>query len=114
MNKIRKIFLALVIAQAAIVVLLDGAQAAERSIDAFDKATSYDIYFYCDDDSKCVVKNVEIDGFQDIYGKTFLVIKPFGFKLKDTDGFILFDSVSAILPNQDFRVNSIQQIDFRK
>ena len=106
-------FGALLVATGIFIAVID-ASAVEKSIAPFDRATSYDIYFYCDDDSKCVVKNVEIAGFQEIYGKTFIDVKPYGFKLKDTDGYILFDSVSAILPNQDFRVDSIRQIDFRK
>ena len=84
-----------------------------KSVLPFDKATSYDVYFYSGEENKCVIKDVEIAGFREIGGKSFLVIKAYGFKLKDVEGFILFDSVAAILPNHEFRVNSVQQINIQ-
>ena len=89
--------------------------AAEYSKGAlpFDKATSYDVYFNSGDENKCLIKDVEIAGFQDIGGRTFLVIKAYGFRLKEIEGYILLDSIVAILPNHEFRVNSALQINIK-
>ena len=74
----------------------------------FDKDSTYDIYFEAGYDSeKFIIKGVEIVGFQEIGGKTFLVIKAGGFNLKEDNGFVLFDSVAAILPNWQFKVERL-------
>lgn len=67
----------------------------------FDRRIHYDIYFSAGYDDAQVIKNVEILRLQDIGDKTFLVIRSAGFNLKDTEGFILYDSVTAILPGSD-------------
>lgn len=74
---------------------------------AFERDTIYDIYFEAGHNDKFIIRGVEIVGFQDIGGKNFLVIKAGGFNLKQDEGFILFDSVSAVLPNWQFKVERL-------
>ena len=85
------------------------ALAADSSLPSvFEKGTMYDIYFEAGyNNDKFIIKGVEIVGFQDIGGKNFLVIKAGGFNLKEDNGFVLFDSVAAILPNWQFRVERL-------
>lgn len=74
----------------------------------FDKRQSYNIYFHSFDDSySAVIEDVQIIRFQEIANKTFLVIKAKGLKLTEEEGFILFDSISAILPERNFRVKEV-------
>lgn len=72
----------------------------------FEDHMRYDIYFYNGEYSTAVIKNVDIEGFREIAGRTFLVIKSHEFKLKQTEGFILFESITAILPGGNFRVHT--------
>lgn len=76
----------------------------------FKENISYDIYFTGYDGYNTVVKNVEIIGFDEINGKTFLVVRPSGFKLKEVDGFVLFEAVVAIFPNQEFKIYNVNEI----
>ena len=79
----------------------------------FDDKASYDIYFYNGYGSSLVIKSIKILGFKEIAGKTFLVIKPYGFKLDDTQGYVFIDSVVAILPNQDFHIDVNQNMNLK-
>ena len=79
----------------------------------FDDRISYDIYFSSGDVSTNVVNSVEILRFEEVAGKTFLVIRSSGFNLKEEEGFILFDSISAILPDRNIKVEKTKGIRLR-
>jgi len=70
----------------------------------FNKRTSYDIIIKTGEDYDSSINNVEILRFQEIAGKTFLVVRRHNFTLKDVEGFILFDSIIAILPEHQFGI----------
>jgi len=76
----------------------------------FKKNLSYNIYFDSSDHTTAVLEHVEIIRFETIGGRIFMVIKTHDFDLRDTEGFILFDSVSAILPDRHFPVRSVSKI----
>ena len=95
----------------SLIVLISGVgQAVESSRDitesnyVFDKNLEYDIYFQSGDSCSAVVENVQILGIQDFGNKKFLIVQSKGFRLQDARGFILFESISAILPNGNFQV----------
>ena len=77
---------------------------AEKKYSGFDDNIKYDVHFYSGDSSTSVLENVSIVGFQQIGGKEFLVVQSKGFRLNEESGYILFDSVVAILPERHFRV----------
>ena len=79
----------------------------------FDDKSSYDVYFYSGYGSSSVIKSVKILGIKEIGGKTFLLIKPYGFKLDDAPGYVSIESVTAILSNQQYRVDSNQDSNIR-
>jgi len=72
--------------------------------DYFDDKLSYNIYFKSGDDSMAVMERVEIVGFKELAGKVFLVVRSSMFTLQDTDGYILFDAITAILPDKNFNI----------
>ena len=79
---------------------------AEDLIPIFDKQTSYDIYLQSDYSTMNVITDVNILRLQEIGGRTFLVVRPSEFILNNTDAFILFEAVKAILPNQKIKVRN--------
>jgi len=79
-----------------------------QSTSYFDDKITYDIYFSNSEETR-IIKSVQIMGFQEIGEKLFLVVQPNGFNLKDYSGFILFDSVQAILPDRNFQVDDSQK-----
>jgi hypothetical protein len=79
----------------------------------FDDSISYDVYFLSGDNITNVVRSVEIIRFEEIAGKSFLVVRAAGFNLKNEDGFILFDSISAILPDRKIKVEQTKGIKYR-
>jgi len=60
-----------------------------------------------------VVRSVEIVRFEEIAGKSFLVVRASGFNLKNEEGYILFDSISAILPGRKIRTDQTKGIKIR-
>ena len=80
----------------------------------FDDRIAYDIYFSSSDYQTTVAHSVEIIRFEEIGNKTFLVIRSAGFSLKDEEGFILFDSVLAILHDRNFKVQHHTGIKYRQ
>ena len=86
-----------------LVLLIAGITRAD-SLLGFDSSLGYDIYFGSGEQESTVVREVDIVGFKDIGQKTFVVVKIHEFKLKDVEGYILLDSVRAILPHGHFRV----------
>lgn len=86
------------------------AEATQDIRGLFDSRVRYIIYFSNGEDAVSVIRDVEIRGFTEIAGKTFLLIKSYGFNLKDVDGFILFDAVMAILPDREFKVETEKRI----
>ena len=72
---------------------------------SFDDKSSYDIYFYTGYGSSSVIKNVKILGIKEIAGKKFIFIKPYGFKLDEAPGYVAIDSLTAILSNQQYRLD---------
>lgn len=79
----------------------------------FDDSISYDVYFLSGESTTNVVRSVEILRFEEIAGKSFLVIRSAGFNLKNEEGFILFESISAILPDRKIRVEQTKGIKYR-
>ena len=76
--------------------------------DYFDKNVSYDIYLQGQDHNLPVIKAVEIVKIEEINGKMFLVVKPSDFTFSPYEGYILFESVTVILPNKKIQ---LQQTD---
>ena len=68
----------------------------------FDDRKNYDIYFDTGEGGSPVIKHVQIVGYKEISGKVFLVIRSGGFNSKDYEGYILFDAITAILPEKNF------------
>jgi len=94
---------------AILVLLIVGMQSslamAEKDEYGFDNHTYYDIFIQSGDGNVSIIKNVEIEGFKEVLGRTFLIVRSSSsFKIKDEDGFILFDAIVAILPDRNFRV----------
>ena len=73
----------------------------------FDDNLRYDIYFAGRDSDVSVIRNVVIQEVRDIGGKKFYIIRPQGFKLDETLGFVALDAVLAILPQNSFTVRRI-------
>jgi len=90
----------------AVMLFSSRARAAEP-IRIFDDKTDYSIYFSRSDDISAVIRNVRIEGITLIGNKQFLVIESRQFKLDEGTGYILFDAVTAILPEDTFRVHSL-------
>ncbi|OGX21074.1 MAG: hypothetical protein A2Y04_04880 [Omnitrophica WOR_2 bacterium GWC2_45_7] len=88
-------------------------EAAEK-FSLFDRRVTYDIYFGNSEDYTTVIRDVEIMRVEEIAGRSFLVIKSHGFRLQDVDGFILLDAVTAILPNSEFNVQTMQKEHINK
>lgn len=105
----KKIFIGI----ALILLLSSPVFALKDAQNIFDDRTNYDIYFYSGDGQATVLKRVEIIRFQDIAGRTFLVIHSSGFNLKDQEGFILFEAISAILPSRKFNVEKRRNSSIR-
>ncbi len=72
----------------------------------FEKNISYDIYFSGYGECLSAMKDVEILGFEDISGERYLVISPAGFNFSKKEGYIHFSSVRAILPSQNYKIQS--------
>ncbi|MGE0267644.1 MAG: hypothetical protein AB7S78_04215 [Candidatus Omnitrophota bacterium] len=87
---------------------------AEKSYYGFDERLQYDIYFQSGQNNTSVLQSVNIRGFQQIGGKEFLVIKSRGLKLSDESGYILFDSIIAILPERNFSVRTTDSIQLKQ
>ena len=83
---------------------------AESEYFEFEDNLSYDIYFYSGENFTSVIERATIEGFQDIGDKQFLVIRSKGFKLNEEVGFILFDSIIAILPDRNFKVRKTDKV----
>lgn len=69
----------------------------------FEAKANYDIYLQGTEKELTVIADVEILRVQEILGRTFLVIRPADFTLNPKEGFILFDAVRAILPNNNVK-----------
>lgn len=82
---------------------------ARKDAYGFDDNRSYDIHFNDGKYGSSVIKRVEIKGLHEIAGRTFLIIKSKEFKLQESEGFILFDSITAILPEDNFRLFSTKK-----
>ncbi len=69
----------------------------------FNENIYYDIYF-----AYAVVKGIRIQGLKEIQGERFLVVSTTNLKTKDTEGYILFDTIKAILPTGYINVNAFE------
>lgn len=87
---------------------------ADKNSQGFDDKLQYDVYFYSGESSASVLQGVNIRGFQQIGGKEFLVIKSRGLKLSEESGYILFDSIIAILPERNFNVRKTDSIQLKQ
>ncbi|MBI4972922.1 MAG: hypothetical protein HZA27_02060 [Candidatus Omnitrophica bacterium] len=97
MNKYQVIFFANI---ACLLFLIINLAFAEDKTANFNKTIAYDIYYNV---SKCrvdIVRDVRIAGILSIEGKTFLVIKGTGFASEEKEGYILLDTIKAILPSK--------------
>jgi len=103
-RQIRRILVGLIVMFVVMSCKADQAQAN------FSDSNSYDIHFLAGDHTS-VIKDVYILRFEEISGKLFLVVKSAEFRLKDAEGFIAYDAVVAVLPNQEFKVQSQLRID---
>ena len=74
---------------------------------AFDKNTTYDIYYYGGGNNISIIKDVEIVRIDVIHDTDFLVVVAGGFKVKNYEGYVLFSSIRAILPHSFYRVQNI-------
>lgn len=74
----------------------------------FDPNIGYKIFFNGYDGQVNLIENVEIVGFTQIGGKDFLMIKSAGFSLSNEKGYILFDAITAIIPDRNIKVNRIK------
>ena len=81
-------------------VYAKGSEAAKL----FDKNSVYDLYVQTYQNPMAVINNVEILGFEEINGIQFIVIRSKDFKFQETQGYVRFDSVVAILGNGNFSV----------
>ena len=70
----------------------------------FDDKIGYDIYYYSGGDNVSLIKNVEILRVQSVHNIDFLVVQGAGFKVENEEGFILLNTVRAILPHSFYRV----------
>lgn len=87
---------------------------AEKDYYGFDQKLEYDVYFYSGENNTSVLENITILGFQQIGGKEFLVVKSRGFKLSEESGYILFDTIIAILPERNFKVGKADSIQLKQ
>lgn len=97
----QKNILSVIVAAFLVVGSAVNLQAADATF--FEAKASYDIYLEASDKELNVISDVEILRVQEILGRTFLVIRPADFSLTVKEGFILFDSVRAILPNNNVK-----------
>ena len=110
--QIKKYFCLWVIINLLFLIFPGHLKAIDSSV-GFDQKTGYDIYFYNGYGSSSVIRGIKIMGFQEIGGKTFVIIRPYGFKLDETYGYVLLDSVTAILPNLEFRIETNQNVNIK-
>ena len=71
----------------------------------FEKDSNYDIYYEASAYEGGFVRNVRIIGIIDGGEKKFLEITGSGFGGKEKKGFILFDSIKAMLPSGYIKVH---------
>lgn len=106
MNKIQSrisligVLVSLTIGVSGITLRPSLASAETKGID-FDENYHYDIYFDYE-----MVKGVKILGVKEIQGEVFLAIATSNLKTKDTEGYIRFDTIKAILPSGYINVNA--------
>ena len=94
----------------SLVVLINIAYAGPLALDKtmFDPNIGYKIFFNGYEGQVNVIENVEIVGFTQIGGKDFLMIRSSGFTLDNEQGYILFDAITAIIPDRNIKVNRIK------
>lgn len=84
---------------------------ADQSLGNIDKNENYDIYYGSSGNAESfVVKRVRIVRVDTINDLEFLVfINDSGFNAKTKEGFILFSSIKAIVPNSTFTIRNQEQ-----
>ncbi len=100
MNHLRKALLVISFVSFMMLPHLSGAE----EVLGFNDNLRYNIYFAGEDSEIAVITNAKIEGVRTLGVKTFLVITSTGLKFNEGDGFILLDSVVAILPEGNFNV----------
>lgn len=80
--------------------------------EVFDRDLEYKIYFSGNNEYTNAIENVLILGFEEIAGRLFLVVQSRGFSITREKGYVLFDSVTAIIPDRDLKVNRIQKTTY--
>ena len=101
----------IIIGLISVLLFLKSSFAEEMSF--FQSKASYDIYLEGTDYNLSVITDVEIIRVQEIYGRTFLVVRPADFTLDPKEGFILFESVRAILPNNKLKPQNTNRINVK-
>ena len=86
---------------------------AEEKDLPFQSKVSYDIYLQDYADDLDVIADVEILRVQEIQKHVFLVIRPAEFTLETKEGFVLFDSVRAILPSARMKIQRTNRINVK-
>jgi len=82
------------------------AQSSEEDT-IFNKNIYYNIYFKGSDENVSIIESVEILGYQKIMGRVFMIVKAHGsLSLKEEKGYILFEAVTAIIPERNFQIKS--------
>ena len=71
---------------------------AGENVLGLDDSNTYDIYMADYTGSFTVIKNVDIVGVKDLFGKKFLAIQTESFNPKASEGLIMLDYIRAILP----------------
>jgi hypothetical protein len=79
----------------------------------FEEKTSYDIYLQSSEEKLNIISDVEIVTFLKIGEELFLVVRSSEFSLNNTDGYVLFKSVQAILPNRKLGMNSSDRLKIK-
>jgi len=79
---------------------------AAQDLSAFDRSQNYDIYFQGYDGGTYVVRRARIVGSEKIIERDFLVIRDYvGLQVENKQGYILFESITAIFPSSVFNVS---------
>ena len=107
MKKYKKEIFIIVFACLCVAVTVINSSAADVGI--FEAKAKYDIYLQGSENELSIIADVEILRFVEILDRTFLVVRPADFTLSPKEGFILFESVRAILPNERLKFQNAGQ-----
>ncbi|MFA5259769.1 MAG: hypothetical protein WC450_00915 [Candidatus Omnitrophota bacterium] len=88
---------------------------AKEVVLGLDSNTYYDIYLGGTADSATILKSVQIVDVRQYEGLTFLVVRPDSLSISQSEGLVLLENISAILPTLKFSTSSVQgRINYHK